>query len=690
MAIHQQLSLRAMLPAILLLCAEVTTMSAQVPLESPSQRDARMGWWREARFGLFIHWGLYAIPAGEWQGNTDHGEWIMHTAQIPLEEYERFRLQFNPVKFDADQWVRLAKEAGMKYIVITSKHHDGFCLFDSKYTDYDIMSTPFQRDVLKELAQACAQHGLKMCWYHSIMDWHHPDYLPRRPWEKRPAEGADFARFRQYLHNQVTELLTNYGPIGVMWFDGEWEDTWRHEYGVELYNLCRRLQPELIVNNRVDVGREGMAGLTREGEFVGDFGTPEQEVPATGLPGVDWETCMTMNRHWGYNKHDHDWKSATELIQTLADIASKGGNFLLNVGPTAEGEFPQPCVEPLKAVGAWMKVNGQAIYGTQASPFPALPWGRCTQRPLSAKRTRLFLHVFQWPDNGRLVVPGILNRARGAFLLVAPNKPLKVVRKEDGLVIHVPPKAPDSANSVVALDVDGPPQVVRPPLIEAENDIFIDSLSVRITSPLPGIEVRYTTDGSDPTAQSPLVSGPLQLTQTCSVKARCFRGKKPLSAVSQADFLRVPPLPATRLAGLESGLRFEFYHGAWDVLPDFDTLTPIKSGTIAGFHFAPRDTTEHFGFRYTGFVQVPRDGVYRFFTVSDDGSCLYIDGQLVVDNDGLHGALERSGAVALAAGFHSIAVTFFERTGGDLLEVFWAGPGISKQSIPAEALFHRR
>src|SRR5262245_652684 len=238
-----------------------------------------MNWWREARFGLFIHWGLYAVPAGEWQGATEHGEWIMHTAQIPVARYERFREQFNPTGFDADAWVALAKRAGMKYIVITSKHHDGFCLFDSKLTDYDIMSTPFQRDIMKELSTACRKAGLKMCWYHSIMDWHHPDYLPRREWENRPAEGASFARYFEHLKGQVKELLTSYGDIGVMWFDGEWESTWTHEFGKDLYAWCRQLQPSVIVNNRVDTGRSGMAGMSEGADRAGDFGTPEQEIP---------------------------------------------------------------------------------------------------------------------------------------------------------------------------------------------------------------------------------------------------------------------------------------------------------------------------------------------------------------------------------------------------------------------------
>ena len=227
---------------------------------APAAPDSNMTWWRDARFGMFIHWGLYSIPAGEWPGKgTGHAEWIRESAQIPVQDYEKLRDQFNPVKFSADAWVAAAKGAGMKYVCITTKHHDGFCLFDTKQTDWSVMHTPFHRDIMKEMSEACHKQDMVQCWYHSIMDWHHPDYLPRRTWEQsiRPTDGADFERFNTYLKNEVTELLTNYGPIGVMWFDGQWEGTWTHPRGEELYNLCKKLQPNVIVNNRVDKGRRG-------------------------------------------------------------------------------------------------------------------------------------------------------------------------------------------------------------------------------------------------------------------------------------------------------------------------------------------------------------------------------------------------------------------------------------------------
>lgn len=451
---------RAVLTSLLtlaLLCPvarAAETKSPQLPVESKEDRDRRMAWWREARFGMFIHWGLYAVPGGEWKGQKigGIGEWIMNSAKIPVAEYEPLQKQFNPVKFDAKKWAKAAKAAGMKYIVITTKHHDGFCLFDSKLTDYDIMGTPFKRDIMKELADACREEGIQICWYHSVMDWHHPDYLPRRPWDPRPGQNPDYNRYVEYLKGQLRELTTNYGKIGVLWFDGEWENTWTHDHGKMLYNYVRSLQPDIIVNNRVDKGRQGMAGHTAKGDYAGDFGTPEQEIPATGLPGTDWESCMTMNDTWGFKRDDHNWKSTQTLVRNLIDIASKGGNYLLNVGPTPEGEIPAPSLERLAELGKWMQVNGEAIHGSTASPFKRLAWGRCTQKP-----GKLYLHVFDWPQ-GELLVPGLKSKVTKAYLL-ADKKPLEIAVQDGGVAVKLPKEAPDKIATVVVLEIEGTPAV---------------------------------------------------------------------------------------------------------------------------------------------------------------------------------------------------------------------------------------
>jgi alpha-L-fucosidase len=668
----------------------VTSAALYAQRETQAQHDARMQWWRDARFGLFIHWGLYAIPAGEWKGKTNYGEWIRHSAQIPIDVYDKFVGQFNPVKFHADEWVSLAKDAGMKYIVITSKHHDGFCLFDSKDTDFDVMSTPFKRDILKELSEACRKQGIRLCFYHSIMDWHHPDYLPRRDWEKdRSAAGAAFDRYVLYMKNQLKDLLTNYGPLGVLWFDGEWESTWNEKYGRDLYQYVRSFQPDIIINNRVGASRSGMEGFSQGKESAGDFGTPEQQIPATGLPGVDWETCMTMNDNWGYNSHDKNWKSAKDLIRMLADIASKGGNYLLNIGPTSEGMFPPESVERLREIGQWMKTNSESITTTQASPFKKLEWGRSTQKAISGG-TRLYLHVFNWPADGKLIVPGIFNKAKLAYLVADSKKAaLKVSRKEDSLVLEVPKQAPDPVDSVVILDVEGKPDVNNPPEIKSEFDIFTEALDVTIASDRENIEVRYTLDGSAPLISSPLVKGPLRLTETAVVSARCFRDGKPVSGTAQAKFVKVKPRPAEQGFVVKPGILVNYYEGEWDKVPDFSKLKPVNDGACSVLGLSSKKRKEYYGFEFTGYIKVPEDGVYAFFVESDDGSKMNIGDVLVVDNDGLHGMTEKRGLIALASGLHPIRVCYFNKTGGEGLTVSYQGPGIAKQPLPEAALFHK-
>ena len=438
---------------------------AETKPETKAEFDQRMEWFREARFGMFIHWGLYSVPAGEWKGQKfdSNVEWIQSHAQIPVAEYTPLKDRFNPSKYDPEAWVKLAKDAGMKYIVITTKHHDGFCLWDSKQTDWDIASTPYGKDLLKPLAAACAKHGIKLCFYHSIMDWHHPQWGNKAGWRGNVAtEKPDMDQYTAHMKAQLKELLTDYGDVGVLWFDGEWEDAWTHERGKDLYAWLRALSPKLIINNRVDKGRDGMAGMNKDDKFVGDYGTPEQEIPANGLPGADWESCMTMNETWGFSAHDKNWKSTETLVRNLIDIASKGGNYLLNVGPTAGGEIPAASIERLQAIAPWMKANGDAIHGTQASPFPRIPaWGRCTTRPLPGGKTRLYLHVFDWPADGRLVLTGLTNDALGAALLTKPGQQLVVKQDAKGTVIELPGNAPDGLATVVVLDVTGTP-VIEP------------------------------------------------------------------------------------------------------------------------------------------------------------------------------------------------------------------------------------
>jgi alpha-L-fucosidase len=679
-------------PSLLLLAAalggacEGPRPASETPAGAP---DPRLDWWREARFGLFIHWGLYAVPAGEWKGGTDYGEWIRDSAHIPVGEYERFQRGFDPVLFDADEWVRLAREAGMRYLVITSKHHDGFCLFDSAQTDWDVMGTPFRRDILAELSAACAKGGVRFATYHSIMDWHHPDYLPRRTWETdRSAEGADFERFEDYLHAQVTEVITKYEPA-VMWFDGEWENTWTHERGVELYELCRSLDPQLIVNNRVDVHRGGMGGFSQASEAVGDFGTPEQEIPATGLPGTDWETCMTMNDHWGWNKSDPDWKPVEVLVRNLIDVASKGGNYLLNVGPKADGTFPEQAVERLRGIGAWMKKHGDAIYGTSASPFEQLPWGRCTVKRNGAD-TVLYLHVFERPADGRLVLPGIGNEPLSAGWLAGPRLLLPVHREGTDVVVQLPPTLPDPIASVVTLGIQGEPIVYRAPEIVAESDIFVRPLSVKIETKSPELEIRYTLDGSEPIASSLRYDRPLSVTQTSLLSVRCFHRGKAVSTVTQRRFERVQPRVSAALEGMdeawfkehcEPGVGVQRLDGDWNALPNFPQPSPQSVDLASEVGLQLKERVEHVALRFTGALKVPQDDVYSFALASDDGSDLWIDDVRVVDNDGLHGTLVRTGHAALAAGWHNLEVRWFNKTGGADLDLKWGPLGADLQPV---------
>ena len=435
------LTRRSIIP-LLLACASLCAASAAFA-ETKDERDTRMKWWREARFGMFIHWGVYSVPAGTWKGQQigGIGEWIMNTGKIPMKDYAAFAQQFNPTKFNADEWVSIAKNAGMKYIVITSKHHDGFAMFHSKVSPYNIYdATPFKRDPLAELAEACRKQGMKFGFYYSqAQDWGHPGGAAIGGHWDPAQDGSMDDYLKKIAVPQVKEILSNYGPISILWWDTPMDMT--RERADMLVPLLK-LQPGIITNNRLGGGYEG------------DSETPEQFIPPTGYPGRDWETCMTMNDTWGYKSYDNNWKSPEMLIRNLVDIASKGGNYILNVGPTSEGVIPPPSVERLAEVGRWMKANSEAIYATTASPFKKLTWGRCTQKP-----GKLYLHVFNWPKDGKLLVP-ITNKITKAYLLTAPDQALAAEAFAAGVTLTVPATAPDPIATVVVAEIEGEPQAL--------------------------------------------------------------------------------------------------------------------------------------------------------------------------------------------------------------------------------------
>jgi alpha-L-fucosidase len=396
-------------------------------------------------------------------------EWARHKLQIPQAEYDNYARQFNPARFQADAWVDLAASAGAKYIVITSKHHDGFSIYRSSVRDYDMEMTPYPGDPLKMLAESARRKGLRLGFYHSIMDWHHPDYRPLRAWEHPAnyASGGNLPRYIEFMKAQLRELLTNYGDVAMIWFDGEWEHRPEEIGASAIQDLIRGLQPNTLINDRLFNRRPGS----------GDFGTPEQFVPSTGLTSTDgkpllWESCVTINTDsWGYNKYETEFKTARDLIRMLVEVVSKGGNLLLNVGPRPDGTIQPEFVERLQAIGRWMEVNHESIYETTASPFARLPfYGRAT-----VKGSTLYLHIFEWPSGGRLRVPGLKNIVHRARLLANPAAPVTTVRDGDDLLITLPAQAPDAIASVVALQLDGAPAVT--PYADAPGENGVITLS---------------------------------------------------------------------------------------------------------------------------------------------------------------------------------------------------------------------
>ena len=408
---------------------------------TPEATAGNTDWFIHDRFGLFIHWGLYALPARH--------EWVKNRERIPDEVYQRYFEHFDPDLYDPKEWARAAKNAGMKYFVVTSKHHEGFCLWDSKLTDYKATNTPAGRDLLRPMVEAFREEGLKIGFYHSLIDWHHPEFPvdgvhPQRDDKefREREKDRDIKKYAEYLHGQTRELLTEYGKIDIVWFDysysghadnGKGKDDWQSE---KLMAMVRELMPGIIVNDRLEIG--------------GDIKTPEQVQPrewvtVDGKPVV-WEACQTLNGSWGYDRDNLDWKSVEMLVQMLIDTVSKGGNLLLNVGPTGRGQFDPRALETLDGIGKWTKLHGRSIYGATKSDLPTPRDCRLTQRG-----DRLYVHVFAWPFK-HLHMDGMAGKVEYAQLLHDASEIRMQENLETGLLtLNLPIQKPSVTVPVVEI-----------------------------------------------------------------------------------------------------------------------------------------------------------------------------------------------------------------------------------------------
>lgn len=431
---------------VLVLLISINTLFAQENTKQISD-DERMEWWSEARFGMFIHWGIYAVPAGFHKGEaqTNSAEWIMNKGKIPLHEYELYADQFNPTQFDAKAFVALAKKAGMKYMVITSKHHDGFSMFDSKCNPFNIVdATPFKRDVLKELADECAKQNIKFGFYYSqAQDWSHPGGMGNT-WDPKMQRVSTDVYVKEKALPEVHQLLTEYGDIAIFWWDTPRQMS--KEVIDSLYHITTDLQPGIITNDRLGE------------DYPGDHKTFERHLPKERPDDKYWEICQPISGSWGYRSDDQNFKSVPTLIENLVNAASMGGNYLLNVSPTAIGTLAPTAIENLEAVGEWMDINSQSIYNTQASPCGNCDWGYITMKTAN-NATKLYLHLFEWPEDGEINIP-IKNKAKKAYLLTNTRKTYSTKTNEEGITVYLKGNKPDGISKVVVLELQSAPDVI--------------------------------------------------------------------------------------------------------------------------------------------------------------------------------------------------------------------------------------
>lgn len=538
--------------------------------------------WQAMRFGMFVHWGPVTLRGTEigWSRGT----------QVRIDDYDGLHREFDPVLFNAREWVGAAKAAGMRYFIITTKHHDGFCLWPAAGTEYDIMATPFRRDVLQELADECRRQGVLFGTYYSILDWHHPDYPVRYGGDPRPVEGSDMNRYRSYLKGQVRELITRY-DTNILWFDGQWEDPWTHADGMDLYAYARDLKDRILINNRVDKGHgSGEKGMSASARYAGDFGTPEQEVGAFDNLRP-WESCITIGTQWSWKPNDR-MKSAAECIRTLASTAGRGGNLLLNISPMPDGRIERRQLDRLEEIGRWLHRFGESIYATRGGPLKPESWLASTHRD-----NRIYVHLLKQP-NEELVLPRIPGRAVvSAAVLQGPR--LSTRTSADHITITLPREPIDPAVGVIVLQLDGPADGTG--LMDVPENRFDESHV-------------HTVTLRNPPAPAYAAGGSASLVDGIRGTAELYDGE--WLGFEQTDCEAVLELPSTRqISSVTVGCLQA--QGSWIFLPtgvevsvsengsDFRVAGTVESGPVEqSGSVGPRDLTVAFDAVMARFVKV--------------------------------------------------------------------------------------
>jgi alpha-L-fucosidase len=431
--------------------------------------------------------------------------------------------------------------------------------------------------------------------------------------------------------------------------------------------------PQLIYNDRLG------------GDFKGDLETPEQYIPATGIPGKNWEVCMTMNESWGFKKNDNDWKSTKSLVHNLIDIASKGGNFLLNVGPDQMGIIPQASVERLKEIGSWMDIYGEAIYGTTASPFEKIEWGRCTKK-VSKQKTTLYFHIFDFPENKKLILTGLEANILKAYPLASKKQKLKIEKQGNCPVIDLSNVEPNQWATVIAVEVPNEISVYHAPAIETNFSVFLDTIIFSTSCNIENAIIRYTTDGSIPDANSPtsVEKNILNPTSDFVLKAACFNGSNIASYVSEMEFKKTAVVAASKVNITKPGIRYNYYKKNWEALPDYSTETPVESGICDSPNTNIRKRDFSFGFLFNGYIDIPKTGIYQFRLTSDDGSLLSLSGNTIM-NDGIHGMETKILDIALEKGLHPIEIQYFQQGGGHGFDFSWKSG--DEEALPVDKIY---